>query len=160
MFMPWELPEFLDADLVRAGWNELQTLARLDETISGLRSPRAKVSALEMTWYMRNQLLRDSDWASMAHSLEIRVPLVDIELLRAVAPSLATNPPSKRDMADAPTQKLPPEILNRPKTGFQTPVREWMAAGEKLKVESGKLKPEARGLRGWAREVHAQFVKR
>jgi len=30
---------------------------------------------------MRNQLLRDADWAGMAHSLEIRVPLVDVELL-------------------------------------------------------------------------------
>ncbi|MFM2293871.1 MAG: hypothetical protein RLZZ350_284, partial [Verrucomicrobiota bacterium] len=150
MFMPWELPEFLDADLVRAGWNELQTLDRLDETISGLRAQRAKVSALEMTWYMRNQLLRDSDWAGMAHSLEIRVPLVDIELLRAVAPSLTTNPPTKRDMADAPTQKLPPEILNRPKTGFQTPVREWMLA-ENNQAE--------RGLRGWAKHVFNHFSK-
>ena len=33
------------------------------------------VSALEMSCYMRNQLLRDADWAGMAHSLEIRVPL-------------------------------------------------------------------------------------
>ena len=150
MFMPWELPEFLDADLVRAGLDELQTIARLDETVAGLSSPRAKVSALEMTWYMRNQLLRDSDWAGMAHSLEIRVPLVDLELLRAVAPMLAKNPPSKRDMADAPTQKLPPEILNRPKTGFQTPVREWMLAG-KNQAE--------RGLRGWAKHVFNRFSK-
>jgi len=35
-----------------------------------------------MVWYMRQQLLRDADWADMAHSLEIRVPLVDLELLR------------------------------------------------------------------------------
>jgi len=32
---------------------------------------------------MRNQLLRDADWAGMAHSVEILVPLVDIELLRS-----------------------------------------------------------------------------
>ena len=36
---------------------------------------------LESSLYMRNQLLRDTDWASMAHSLEVRVPLVDVELL-------------------------------------------------------------------------------
>ncbi|MCX6895496.1 MAG: asparagine synthase (glutamine-hydrolyzing), partial [Verrucomicrobia bacterium] len=167
MFMPWELPEFLDADLVRAGWDELQTLVRFDATVAGLRSSRAKVSALELNWYMRNQLLRDSDWAGMAHSLEIRVPLVDVELLRAVAPALDANPPSKRDMADAPQKKLPPEILNRPKTGFQVPVREWLLE-EKLpaapkrseggKAESRKLKPEPRGLRGWARQVYRQFT--
>ena len=151
MFMPWELPEFLDADLVRAGWNELQTLVRLEETVAGLSSPRSKVSALEMNWYMRNQLLRDSDWAGMAHSLEIRVPLVDIELLRGVAPSLAgANPPTKHDMADAPVKKLPPEILNRPKTGFQIPVRDWLLT-EKSQAE--------RGLRGWAKHVFSRFTK-
>ena len=32
---------------------------------------------------MRNQLLRDADWAGMAHSLEIRTPLVDIAALTA-----------------------------------------------------------------------------
>jgi asparagine synthase (glutamine-hydrolysing) len=86
----------------------------------------------------------------MAHSLEIRVPLVDVELLRAVAPSLVTNPPSKRDMADAPTQKLPPEILNRPKTGFQIPVRDWLLT---------ENRPAERGLRGWAKHVCARFTK-
>ena len=41
-----------------------------------------KVAVLESSLYMRNQLLRDTDWASMAHSLEVRVPLVDAELLK------------------------------------------------------------------------------
>src|SRR5439155_5573154 len=123
----------------------------------GLRSPRAKVSALEMNWYMRNQLLRDADWAGMAHSLEIRVPLVDVTLLRAVAPSLATRPPTKLDLADAPAEKLPAEILHRPKTGFQIPVRDWLM-GTKQKAESRKLKSSERGLRGWARNVYARFT--
>ena len=37
---------------------------------------------------MRNQLLRDADWASMAHSVEVRTPLVDASLLRQLAPLL------------------------------------------------------------------------
>jgi asparagine synthase (glutamine-hydrolysing) len=151
MFMPWELPEFLDADLVRAGLNGLQTLERLGETTAGIGAARAKVSALEMAWYMRNQLLRDADWAGMAHSLEIRVPLVDTTLLRSLAPLLAgANPPTKRDMAGAPAVKLPPQILNRPKTGFRVPVREWL-------VEPGK--GQERGLRGWAKHVFDRFTK-
>src|SRR5204862_5908234 len=59
MFMPWELPEILDPDLVREGWAELESLARLEATIAGIQSPFLKVSALEMNWYMRHQLLRD-----------------------------------------------------------------------------------------------------
>ena len=37
---------------------------------------------------MRHQLLRDADWAGMAHGVEIRVPLVDVTLLKSVAPLL------------------------------------------------------------------------
>jgi asparagine synthase (glutamine-hydrolysing) len=151
MFLPWELPAFLDPDLVRAGWTELQTVARLDETVRGISSPRAKVSALEMNWYMRNQLLRDSDWAGMAHSLEIRVPLVDTVLLKSLSPALnSLQPPTKRDMADAPAQKLPNEILQRPKTGFQVPVRDWLMGQGPENAE--------RGLRGWAKEVFRRFT--
>jgi asparagine synthase (glutamine-hydrolysing) len=127
MFMPWELPEFLDADFVRQGWEELQQLVRLEETLDGIHSPRARVSCLEMCWYMRNQLLRDSDWAGMAHSLEIRVPLVDVALLRALAPSLVgPSPPTKLDMAGTPCSPLPASVVSRPKTGFSIPVRQWL----------------------------------
>ena len=95
---------------------------------------------------MRNQLLRDSDWAGMAHSLEIRVPLVDASLLRRIAPLItAPHPPDKRAMAAAPTTPLPDGVLDRPKTGFLVPVRDWLAADADV--------PE-RGLRGWARMVY------
>src|SRR5437764_3401570 len=125
MFMPWELPELLEREMVNAGWAELQTLLRLDETLDGIKSPRLKVSALEMNWYMRNQLLRDSDWAGMGHSVEIRVPFVDINLLRSIGPLLAsTHPPSKRDTAATASPLITAEMLGRHKTGFQVPVRE------------------------------------
>jgi asparagine synthase (glutamine-hydrolysing) len=37
---------------------------------------------------MRNQLLRDANWAGMAHGVDIRVPLVDATLLRSIAPAI------------------------------------------------------------------------
>ena len=146
VFPPWELPSVLDADLVREGWRELAARTRLEATVDGLATSRAIVSALESSWYMRSQLLRDSDWAGMAHSLEIRVPLVDASLLRRIAPLItAPHPPDKRDMAAAPTKPLPNAVLDRPKTGFLVPVRDWLAADAGV--------PE-RGLRGWARMVY------
>jgi asparagine synthase (glutamine-hydrolysing) len=158
LFMPWELPEFLDADLVRQGWSELQPLARLDETLAGLRDPWLKVACLETCWYMRNQLLRDADWAGMAHSMEIRVPLVDVTLLRTLAPLLARDSrPTKRDMARSLSMQLPASVLNRPKTGFTVPVRDWLMV-ETPKSEIRNPKLNARGLRGWAREVYGQFT--
>ena len=84
----------LPHEMVRAGLKKLETLARLDETAGPPQTAHGKVSALELSWYMRNQLLRDSDWAGMAHSLEIRVPFVDAELFRRLAPLLVGATPA------------------------------------------------------------------
>jgi asparagine synthase (glutamine-hydrolysing) len=149
LFMPWELPEILDGDIVRQGWKELRTLVRLDETINNIDNGYLRVSALETSWYMRNQLLRDTDWAGMAHSLEIRVPLVDIELLRSVAPMLGkAESPQKRDMASTPSKALPDAVLNKDKTGFSVPVNQW--------IYNSKTSGD-RGLRGWAKRVYAEY---
>ena len=125
------------------GWRALQPLVRLEETIDGIVDDKARVSALELTWYMQNQLLRDSDWAGMAHSLEIRTPLVDATLFAEIAGLNA----SKLDMAAAPHPPLPPSVLNRPKTGFYMPIREWLVGEAPTILRSG--------LSGWAR-VHTK----
>jgi len=150
LFMPWELPALLDAEMVREGWRELQTIIRLEQTIDRLDSPRSRISALELQWYMRNQLLRDTDWASMAHSLEVRVPLVDLTLLRQVS-RLRINGemPGKADMAATPRIPLPTAIRERKKTGFGVPVRDWL-------LDDGAKR--SRGLRGWAVNVYEAFV--
>jgi asparagine synthase (glutamine-hydrolysing) len=106
------------------GWQALQPLVRLEETIPQPSEDFLTVSALEMVWYMRNQLLRVADWAGMAHSLEIRVPLVDIMLLRRVAPLLGTkHRPTKLDRTRTLATPLPVEVLQRPKSGFLVPVQ-------------------------------------
>ncbi len=149
LFMPWELPRVMDPSVARDGLEMLDIRTRLCDTAASARSPRARLTALESSWYMRNQLLRDADWASMAHSLEIRVPLVDVALLRAAAPMInGPTPPTKADMASSPAHSLPDAVLHRRKTGFSVPVRDWLG--------TGKDKPVERGLRGWARTVYGQ----
>lgn len=151
LFMPWELPSVLDADLAREGWKALASLACLEESIVGLKTHRQRVSALESSWYMRNQLLRDADWAGMAHSLEIRVPLVDGELTRRLAPALESgSPPGKIEMSRAADADIAESVLARPKTGFVPPVQEWVA-------EEGKRFAEP-AHRGWARRVYEEFA--
>lgn len=155
LFMPWELPDLLPREMAAAGLAELDTMSRLSDGIECLASPRLKVTAMEIAWYMRHQLLRDSDWAGMAHSLEIRVPLVDTVLLARLAPLLASDtPPSKGDMADTCRTPLPNQVRHRAKTGFVVPVREWVQ-GE----TAGDPAAAARGFRGWARLVYAQQAK-
>ena len=152
MFMPWELPDHLDGELVRQGWGELHTLPCLEQTTQGVEKPHLKVAALETSWYMRNQLLRDADWASMAHSLEIRVPLVDLDLFRATAAfSGAAEALGKLTMAASPLKPLPDQVLRRAKTGFTIPVAEWLKSTERTTVGH-------RGLREWATTVYREFI--
>lgn len=146
LFMPWELAQVLERDVAEAGLAELATLERLETEVAGISSARLAVGCLEMSWYMRNQLLRDADWAGMAHSLEIRVPFVDSALLARLAPEIAHAAPDKRAIARALCPSLAPAALARPKTGFTVPVRAWLA---RLGAAEGAL----RGLRGWAQCV-------
>lgn len=134
LFLPAEIDEILDPDLARVGLAELATLERLRQVTEGITSDRAKVSALELSMYMRNQLLRDSDWAGMAHSLEIRVPFTDIELMHRVGPWIASEqPPTKSDMASTPRRALPDSVRHRSKTGFTIPIRDWILEGTESK---------------------------
>ncbi|MCH7772248.1 MAG: asparagine synthase (glutamine-hydrolyzing) [Bacteroidetes bacterium] len=91
-----------------------------------------KVSELETIFYMRNQLLRDSDVFSMAHSLELRVPFVDHILYSSVMPSLQINNRSKtqKKLLVEGVGNLPDEIVNRPKMGFTFPFGDWMKNGK------------------------------
>lgn len=149
LYMPWEVAGLPDAERLLRGLEELRSNEMLAATIDGIVSDHHRVSALEMTWYMRNQLLRDTDWASMAHSLEVRVPFLDLDLLRRVAPGLGgPQAPDKRAVARM-VGNLPDEVIDRRKTGFTVPVRDWLLGGTGL--------PGARGLRGWAEMLMDQY---
>ena len=152
LYMPWELEGLLDRETVRTGLAELDTVNQLRETVAGIDSPRLAVSALEAEWYMRNMLLHDSDWTSMAHSLELRTPLVDIDLWRTVAPLLAADERlGKRDMAKTPAKPLPPEILDRKKTGFEIPLHDWVQGGRPKSAHES-------AHRAWARQVRDAYL--
>ncbi len=144
LFLPWEIEDVMDASVAREAIDKLATIPQLNALAEKASQPHLKVTLLEATWYMRSQLLRDADWASMAHSLEVRVPLLDTELLRTVAPLLSSkNPVGKKEFARTPRVPLPSEVLGRRKTGFSVPVRDWLA-------ETMPGKAGGRGLRGWA----------
>ena len=86
-----ELDALLDESWLKEGLERLSTVRTLAGTVSTLRtagaSLHAQIAALESCWYMRNQLLRDTDWSSMAHGLEVRVPFVDMStLLKRIEP--------------------------------------------------------------------------
>jgi asparagine synthase (glutamine-hydrolysing) len=103
---------------------------------------------------MRNQLLRDTDWASMAHGLEVRVPLVDTILLRRMAALVGGASASyarilKTHLAYSASRPLPARIANRPKTGFATPIAQWLQD----RGVSAPRQSMATHTRQWARHV-------
>ncbi|WDP88914.1 MAG: asparagine synthase (glutamine-hydrolyzing) [Desulfobacter sp.] len=149
LFMPWELFDIFEPSFVEDGFKALQLLPNLQETTSDLPMGWSSIAALEISWYMRNQLLRDADWAGMAHSVEIRVPLVDTVFFKKIIECRANGfLPGKKEFAYTAKQKLPKKFLERRKTGFSIPVERWV-------VSNGKTGYQERGLRGWAKHVYS-----
>ena len=100
------------------------------------------VTRAELRTYTANQLLRDADAMSMAHSLELRVPLLDTRLVDAMvrvpAQQRLAGQGQKPLLRDAVAQLLPKQVVNRrEKKGFAFPMGEWLR------------KPEAAALFEW-----------
>jgi asparagine synthase (glutamine-hydrolysing) len=126
--MPWELQAVIGAEAARLGLRRLNPIRHIETQLKPKpRTSFVKIAVLESSLYMRNQLLRDTDWASMAHSLEVRVPLVDIKLLKHLASITARKRSrSKHLLANGPREPLPRKVIERPKTGFGTPIQTWL----------------------------------
>ncbi len=87
------------------------------------------VARLEATHYMGDTLLRDTDANSMRHSLEVRVPFLDLPLVNYVSAlpgSVKRGGSSKALLRMAGNHVLSKQISNRPKTGFTLPIGAWM----------------------------------
>lgn len=139
LFLPGEARRILPDDVFRTGMDRLVGADPLGAALrsAGMRpealdgDPWRAVHLMESVQYMRNQLLRDSDWASMAHSLELRVPLVDAFLRREID-DLDFEPARSGGKAAAVRRvapELPEEVFSRPKSGFTIPVMGWLSPG-------------------------------
>lgn len=149
VFLPSELAGRLDPSVLYEGLESLNLSERLADSVEGLRSPRLALSSLEAEVYLAGQLLRDTDWASMASSLEVRTPLVDWTLWKTVAPIMAGQVVTKRTMANAARPPLPPSVLRRAKSGFVVPTRKWSRVATPARTQERQL----RGLQSWALHV-------
>lgn len=86
-----------------------------------------EVSYLEISRYMRNQLLRDSDVMSMRFGLELRVPFVDKKFLETLLkiPSKYRLSLDKKILIES-IPEIPKWVINRPKQGFSFPFQQWL----------------------------------
>lgn len=96
------------------------------------------ISLLELSGYMRSTLLRDSDAMSMAHSLELRVPLLDHQLVATcLAAGVAAERPAKRALLEAAGAAIPPTVAARRKRGFALPMDAWLRGPLSAYVDAG-----------------------
>lgn len=163
LYLPQELPALIGEDNARIG---LERLGGDPPAIASGQaiSDEAAVCMLDSTLYLRNQLLRDSDWTSMAHSLELRTPLADTFLLDAFKTFHAqfAHAAGKRLLAKSPADPLPDSIIDRPKTGFAVPMTQWLSqAAIRLYSDhsrGAKLAPMP-WTRRWASVVMDSFLE-
>ena len=132
-----------------------EIVTEIEKKFSAENYLMSRVSFSEITTYMQNVLLRDTDQMSMAHALEVRVPFLDYKLVEYILnlPDEMKFPISpKKLLVDAVSDLLPSEIINRPKMGFTFPWKNWMKNELKIFCETrlqnlGKREPfDANGL--------------
>lgn len=103
-----------------------------------------RISYFESVFYMRNQLLRDSDIMSSANSIELRVPFLDMKLLEFAwsvpgAQHVSLLRGSKRILKQILNETIPGLPLGRPKMGFVFPWQRWLRDSQKFSIVADTL---------------------
>ncbi len=139
-----------------------ETRARLVAEMAG-RSDLAALSLLEQRVFLAERLLRDNDAASMAASIEQRLPLVDQTLLAAVVrlPDGPRFQPIRRKAALRRTglRGLDPSLFEREKQGFVLPFERWIRQGLHRAVDATLQDADAVRAAGLAPEAVARLWK-
>jgi asparagine synthase (glutamine-hydrolysing) len=166
----------LDPAVARAAGSELglapERRRELAARVAGV-APLHAVSLLELSSFVGERLLRDSDAASMAVSLELRVPLLDHRVVEALArldEAVRFRPLGrKRLLRELALEGVDPSIFERSKAGFVLPIELWVREALRDEVEStlhdadlcrsAGLRPDAvaalwRGFRAGARGLY------
>jgi asparagine synthase (glutamine-hydrolysing) len=121
----------LGGDVERSlnGYDSIDVLKHHYERAKTL-DPLCRLQYVDIHTYLPDDILVKVDRASMAHSLEVRCPLLDhifMELIAAIPSSLKLKGgQSKYIFKKALTSVLPSEILTRRKSGFRTPLQTWL----------------------------------
>src|SRR5437870_9578178 len=129
-----------------------KTARELDQLIAGSR-PLPAISMLELWCFLGERLLRDTDAASMASSLEVRVPFLDHEVVAsasALGEEDRVEPLGKTQvLRDLALGDLDRTLFDRPKSGFVLPIDDWARGALKEEMTTALRDPsfcEAAGL--------------
>jgi asparagine synthase (glutamine-hydrolysing) len=157
---PEQVARAYDCDAAQAQAVFDRVKDQLSDELRGIDGSWSSISYLETRFYLIPRLLRDSDWTGMAHSVEIRTPLVDWQLWNRVRLLIARQQQrqarTKRELM-APAMGLQiSELIPRRKQGFENPYREM----ETLAVGLGwRPKASMTSQQNWARFVMDRWLQ-
>ncbi|MDO8287595.1 MAG: asparagine synthase (glutamine-hydrolyzing) [Parvibaculum sp.] len=146
LHLPSELGGLLTHEAIDAGLDEF--LGAYEDLVGAPTvADAAEVGRMESAVYLRCMLLKDADWTSMAHGVELRTPFVDTPLWSEVFPARETLRYSKSSMRALLEQRRPELAqIRKKKTGFYVPHRHWNGPDEAALSWS-------EGQRAWCRKV-------
>lgn len=172
--MTWFTPEMkrvLYQERHRAALEGYDSFSVMQEYFERSRGwdPLARIQYLDIKTYLPDDILAKVDRASMAHSLEVRVPLLDhvvMEYAATIPSSLKLKDGQgkyilKRALADL----VPREVLDRSKMGFSIPLAQWLRGELRSHFDSrvlaresfvGSLFHEAAIRRWWGEHLRGQ----
>jgi asparagine synthase (glutamine-hydrolysing) len=143
------------------GYSALDIFRRIERELAGL--PRlSQIQYIDIKTYLVGDILTKVDRASMAHSLEVRVPILDHELVEWAA----TLPPElklrggegKYVLKKAVARQVPPDVVYRPKMGFAVPLARWFRAELRERLRSRLLGGSLAGTGLFSMDVVERLV--
>ncbi len=126
VFTPEELNDLINKKIINEKVNDLEFQKYNEMNDNDFENQQLKIMYYEIKYYLCSKLLRDSDWTSMANSIELRTPFVDWFFFKELLPILKSNIKiSKKNMLDGFKGKVPNELYDRKKTGFNIPYKQY-----------------------------------
>ena len=149
LFVPSDAKALLDQGVRERLSEDTLWHRRVEATLERSRAydPINAVSYLECSHYLVNTLLRDTDQMSMAHSLEVRVPLIDHELVETMmrlsgkAKARRSKNVHKPLLVESLGHRLPEQVTSRGKSTFTFPWERWLRQGLRSEVEEEVRRP-------------------
>ena len=165
LFLPDFQRELLPTDRANGSMTDgipTDLYRRLERETRG-RSTLGAVSVLEQRCFLGERLLRDTDAASMAVSLEVRLPLVDqrvVELAHRLPDAARFGPVGRKAMLRRIGQRgLDPALFDRPKSGFVLPFDRWLRQSLGSEMDQTMRDPAAAAAVGLNGEAVSRLWK-
>jgi asparagine synthase (glutamine-hydrolysing) len=148
-------------NLLEPEFRDFESISAFDESfeLAGAKDNLSKMLRSDLSHYLPGDLLVKADLASMAHGLELRSPLLDVQLIEWVnsLPSgfKLKGKETKHILKDIARDLVPSHLINRPKMGFAIPRASWLR-NELKELSHDLLTDGVAKNRGWFNQLEVQ----